>query len=668
MTRGPTGLRGERLDAATDSTDPSPSSPAAPRAVPPVFHWGSFALAAAGVVLGPLVAGLGHAFLSDRLGLPAGSAAALALGGAALWAIAGGAAAAAVGRRLAFYEIVAAALLVLALELGPLLLLLPRLRGLPLALHSWEAQGRVVLVVGLVLLGLASGALAFLGSTASYVFTGSGRLDASFGYELYIARSHLRLTPRMLAALFLIVVTGVVPGLLAAVGASLWRDAADRRSARRGEPHERPRLAATMLMTLISIGGVATGVWALTVVLSVMSGFEADLKKKILGAHAHGVVLKYGQNDFTEWKEVRDRVLGVPGVAAATPFLYNEVMLSAGNNLTGSIVKGIDPATIGQVTELPRDMEEGTLEWLSRPAEIPESRRSRGEKLRDALDDGGKAPAGSPGAPARPREQLPGIVVGRELARSLRAGIGDVVNVVSPFGDIGPGGPQPKSRAFRVAGIFFSGMYEYDAKFAYLDLSEAQRFFGTGASVTGLELKVGDVDAARPVMRRVLASLEGYPYRTKDWGEMNRNLFSALMMEKIVMAVILGFIVLVASFIIVATLVMLVLEKTREIAVLKSMGAALPSIMKIFVAEGLVIGAVGTAFGLLLGLGTCLLIDKVGIPLDPEVYYINNLPVLIEPAQFALVALAALGLSYLATIYPATKASRLKPVDGLRSE
>jgi len=149
---------------------------------------------------------------------------------------------------------------------------------------------------------------------------------------------------------------------------------------------------------------------------------------------------------------------------------------------------------------------------------------------------------------------------------------------------------------------------------------------------------------------------------------MNRNLFSALAMEKIVMAVILGFIVLVASFIIVATLVMLVLEKTREIAVLKSMGAGLPSIMKIFVAEGLVIGAVGTAFGLLLGLGTCLVIDKVGIPLDPEVYYISNLPVLIEPGQFALVALAALGLSYLATIYPATKGSRLKPVDGLRSE
>jgi lipoprotein-releasing system permease protein len=176
------------------------------------------------------------------------------------------------------------------------------------------------------------------------------------------------------------------------------------------------------------------------------------------------------------------------------------------------------------------------------------------------------------------------------------------------------------------------------------------------------------VDEARPILRRVLAVLEGYPYRVRDWGELNRNLFSALMMEKVVMAVILGFIVLVATFTIVATLIMQVLDKRREIAVLKSMGAGQPSVMKIFVAEGLVIGAVGTGFGLLLGLGTCLLIDKVGIPLDPEVYYISNLPVRMNPVEFLLVALLALALSYLATIYPASKASRLEPVEGLREE
>jgi lipoprotein-releasing system permease protein len=614
---------------------------------PPVFSRPSFLLACAGVMGAPVVFGVLQRLLGGRLALPGPAATGLAALAAVLVAAAVGGLAAAVGRRLAFYEIFYATLLWIGAALGGIRLL-PRLRGGPFDLSSVEAQGMLVVVLTIVGVGLLAATAVFVGSTISYLFTGTGRLDPSTSYELFVARSHLRLSPRTLLALFGIVVSGVVPALLVFVTWSLWRDAMERRAYRRGELTQRARMPATLLMTLISIGAVAIGVWALTVVLSVMSGFEADLKKKILGHNAHGMVLAYGQEDFSDWRAIRERVLGVRGIAGATPFLYNEVMLSAGDDLTGAVLKGIDPTTVGTVTELPLSIEEGKLEWLSRPEEIPAAGRGR--------------------AAAPPGRPLPGIVIGRELSRQLRVGVGDEVNVVSPFGDLGPAGPQPKSRPFRVAAVFYSGMYEYDSKWAYVELATGQRFFGTGENVTGLEVKLTNVDAAKSIMSRVLFELGGFPFRTKDWSELNRSLFSALQMEKVVMAVILGFIVLVASFTIVATLIMLVLEKTREIAVLKSMGAGVPSIMKIFVAEGIVIGAIGTAFGLILGLGTCLLVDRVGIPLDPEVYYISNLPVLVDPSQFALVALAALALSYLATIYPATKAARLRPVDGLRSE
>jgi lipoprotein-releasing system permease protein len=633
---------------------------AAPRAdasgaghpAPPVFSPVAFVLVVIGVVGATLVAPLAASFFGDRLSLPGPLAIGLAAVAGAGFAGALGAAAALVSRRLAFYEVAVASLLwgaLVAIVAG-----VPRLRGTE-ALAHLEAQGTLVVVLGLLGAGLLAATAVFAGATLAYLATGTGRFDPSISYELFVARSHLKLSPRTVAALFGIVVTGLLPGLLVALGWSLYRDVKERRAYRRGELFRRGRMPATLLMTLISIGGVAIGVWALTVVLSVMSGFEADLKKKILGHNAHGMVLTYGQDAFQEWRGAREKVLGVRGVAGATPFLYNEVMLSAGQNLTGAILKGIDLDTVGTVTDLPRNVEDGKLEWLRAPGDIPRPARDP-----DALS--------SP-APRPPRDRvLPGIVVGRELARSLRVFVGDQVNVVSPFGDLGPAGPQPKARPFRIAAIFYSGMYEYDSKFAYLDLQEAQRFFGTGDTITGLELRVDDVDAARGVMGRVVHALGGWPFRGKDWGELNRSLFSALQMEKVVMAVILGFIVLVASFIIVATLIMLVLEKTREIAVLKSMGAGVPSVMKIFVAEGVIIGAIGTAFGLILGYGTCLLIDRVGIPLDPEVYYISNLPVLIEPAQFGLAALGALLLSYLATIFPATKAARLRPVDGLRAD
>lgn len=645
LTAGPAG-KGEIPPAG--SLPEGAGHPAAP-----VFLLRVFFTVAVGLFGG---AGLGPLFttlFSDRLGLPGGVAVFFGALSAFVFSAASGAVAAVVGKRLAFYELAAAGLLWSVL-VALVVAYAPGLHSGTGPFASLEAQGTLVVVLAFLGAGFLSGTAVFVGGSLAYLFAGSGKFDASLSYELFVARSHLRLDPRTLAALFGLVVTGLLPGMLVLLVASLVRDARERRAYRRGELTDPGRMPATLLMTLISIGGVAIGVWALTVVLSVMSGFEADLKRKILGQKADGMLLTYGQDELKDWKDLRAKVLAVPGVKGATPFLYNEVMLSAGENLTGAVLQSVDVATVGTVTDLRKNVEEGELEWLVHPEKIPLSPR-----LGDDQTVEKEPPA---------KKILPGVAIGRELARTLRVFVGDEVNVVSPLGDLGPAGPQPKSRAFRVAAIFYTGMYEYDSKWAYTDLAEGQRFFGVGPSVTGLELRVNDVDEAKAVMGRVVFALGGWPYRAKDWGELNRSLFSALKMEKLVMAVILGFIVLVASFIIVATLIMLVLEKRREIAILLAMGAGVPSIMKIFVVEGLIIGAVGTAFGLILGLGSCLIIDRVGIPLDPEVYYIANLPVLIEPAQFALVALVALAISYLATLYPATKAARLRPVDGLRDE
>ena len=323
----------------------------------------------------------------------------------------------------------------------------------------------------------------------------------------------------------------------------------------------------------------------------------------------------------------------------------------------------------------------GELSWVTDPSLIPVtpvkphadttlSGQDYDQYLEDTLRRREQHPEENPTRNVDPEalKSLPGICIGKEMSHTMRAWVGDVMNVVNPLGEIGPTGPVPRSRAFRVACILYSGMYEYDSKFAYIGIPEAQKFFRLGDNVTGLELKFRDVDAARAEGREVVKALGGFPYRAKDWAEMNRNLFSALKLEKLAMAIILTFIVLVACFNILSTLIMLVLEKTKEIAILKSMGARDASVMKIFVLEGLAIGAIGTAMGLLLGLASCSFIERYGLQLDPDVYYISNLPVNVDPAQFVAVAFISLALSYLATLYPAIKASKLSPVDGLRED
>ena len=386
----------------TTTEPPATAAPSAGHPAPPVFSAAAFALVLVGVFGATLVAPLTVALASDRFALPGPLATGLAAVAAAAFAAALGGAAALVSRRLAFYEVAAATLLWAALV--AVVAVSPALRGAR-PLQPLESQGTLVVVLGLLGAGLLAAIAVFAGSTAAYLATGTGRFDPSVSYELFVARSHLRLEARTIAALFAMVVTGLVPGLLVALGWSLVRDAKERRAYRRGELFQRARMPATLLMTLISIGGVAIGVWALTVVLSVMSGFEADLKHKILGHNAHGMVLTYGQDAFDDWRRAREKVLGVQGVTGATPFLYNEVMLSAGQNLTGSILKGIDIDTVGTVTDLPLNIEDGAARLAPHAGEDPALRPRPGGPRRPRPRGRPRA-AGPPGSdPARHRRR-----------------------------------------------------------------------------------------------------------------------------------------------------------------------------------------------------------------------------------------------------------------------
>ena len=268
--------------------------------------------------------------------------------------------------------------------------------------------------------------------------------------------------------------------------------------------------------------------------------------------------------------------------------------------------------------------------------------------------------------PRSERKILPGVVVGRELAKNLRVFVGDDVNVISPMGDIGPTGPIPKAKPFRTAAIFFSGMYEYDSKYVYMALPAAQKFLGLGDEVTGLELKLDNPEDSGAVMERVRAALGPGGFETADWKELNRSLFSALKLEKIAMFIALCFIIVVAAFSIVSNGIMLVLEKGREVAILKSMGASNLSVLRIFLWHGLSMGVLGTLLGALAGYAVCWAFDRYGLPLDTDVYYITKLPVKVNPSELLAVVGAALALSLSATLYPAWLAARLRPVDGLR--
>ncbi len=387
------------------------------------------------------------------------------------------------------------------------------------------------------------------------------------------------------------------------------------------------------LITILSVAGVTVGVMALIVVIAVMAGFESDLKERILGVESHIVLMRH-DGSFSGYKEISKQINELHGVEAATPFIYSQIMLRSSTGVSGAVLRGIDPESAGSVIKI---LKNSILQNLKQIQRKENSKTS-----------------------------VPGIILGKELARNLGVLKGDVVYLISSRGMISPIGYLPAMKRFEVVGLFESGMYEYDGSLVYIDLKDAQKMLNMKGSVTGIEVRVDDIYNARNIAKKIVSEL-GFPYWARDWMRMNHNLFSALKLEKTVMFIILALIVLVAAFNIASTLIMMVMGKTKDIAILKAMGAMDSSIRKIFIYKGMIIGAVGTSLGVCLGFIICKLLEKYKfIQLPGDVYYISTLPVRLEALDVFMIASAAMVICFLATLYPASQASKLNPIEAIR--
>jgi lipoprotein-releasing system permease protein len=393
------------------------------------------------------------------------------------------------------------------------------------------------------------------------------------------------------------------------------------------------RYGTVSLNTFISIAGVVIGVATSIITLAVMTGFQGYFRDKILSAMPHIVVMEFTGTGVKDQQTLQDKVENVPHVLATTPFIYGQSMLTTQDRMQGVVVRGIDPKTEPKVTELSRNMTAGTLKDLDKS-----------------------------------HSKLPGIIIGEDLARKLGVSVGDSVTMVNPLGEETPMGLIPKMKKFIVAGLFDAGMYDYNITFVYIALPDAQKFFDMQGRISGIQVRIDDVYKANTISS-IIQKAAGYPYITRNWMEQNKNFFSALLLEKIGMSLILFVIIIVASFNIIGTLTMIVMEKNREIAILKSMGSSSQSIVKIFMFAGLAIGSIGTAIGVVIGYSAVTVITKTDvITLPKDVYQVSHLPLALSGFDILFISLTALGISFLATLYPAWQAAKQDPVEVLRYE